>query len=168
MIGAVQSEDAYVIDCQAVVLRILQETNRGNFMSKFAAKAYHPINGAPEDTWEGFSWPCMFLGFIWYIYKGMWGWALIALILAMLTFGVSWLFFPFHANDQYTNSLLKRGYLNKSQWEAMNKSASTVHTSSNQRTSSSTADELAKLVALKSQGILTESEFATQKAKLLT
>ena len=156
-----------MISCQATGIGIFQKTNIGNLMSKFAAKAYHPVNGATENTWEGFSWPCLFLGFIWYIYKGMWGWALIALILAMFTFGISWIFFPFHANDQYTNSLLKRGYLNRTQWEAMNKSTSTANTSSNQGTPSSIADELTKLVSLRGQGILTESEFAAQKAKLI-
>jgi hypothetical protein len=35
-------------------------------------------------------------------------------------------------------------------------------------TSSSTADELSKLAALKAQGVLTEDEFAAQKAALLS
>ena len=64
-------------------------------MSTFAGQAYHPVNGSTEDIWEGFSWPCLFCGFLWYMYKGMWGWGIIALILAFITFGISWLIFPF-------------------------------------------------------------------------
>jgi len=43
----------------------------------------------------------------------MWGWGVIALILAILTYGFSWLIFPFFANAQYAQSLIKRGYINK-------------------------------------------------------
>ena len=136
-------------------------------MSKFAAKAYHPINGSTEDTWEGFSWPCLLLGFIWYLYKGLWGWGLIALILAIATFGFSWLAFPFFANDQYTKSLLKRGYLNEKQWHEKSTGTNKNSATAIQKTPISTADELTKLVALRSQGILTESEFSIQKARLL-
>ncbi len=34
-------------------------------------------------------------------------------------------------------------------------------------TSTGTADELAKLASLKDQGVITDAEFATQKAKIL-
>ena len=67
-------------------------------MSRFAGNAYPSINGATEDLWEGFSWPCLFAGFMWFISKGMWRWGLIALILAIRTFGISLLIFPFFAN----------------------------------------------------------------------
>lgn len=85
-------------------------------MSTIVGKVYHPVNGAGEEIWKGFSWPCLFLGFIWYIYKGMWGWGVISLILAFSTMGISWLIFPFFANEQHAKSLLKRGYLNQKQW----------------------------------------------------
>ena len=85
-------------------------------MSTTAGRLYHPLNGAGEEIWKGFSWPCLFLGCIWYIYKGMWGWGVISLILACSTMGISWLIFPFFANEQHANSLLKRGYLNQKQW----------------------------------------------------
>lgn len=84
-------------------------------MSKLVAKAYHPVNDSIEDIWEGFSWPCLFLDFLWFIYKGMWGWGVIALILAFCTFGISWLIFPFYANGLYAKSLLQQGYLNEEQ-----------------------------------------------------
>jgi len=138
-------------------------------MSTFAWNAYNPINGAVEEISEGFSWPCLFLGFIWYIYKGMWGWGIIALILAIFTSGISWLFFPFFANEQHTKSLLKRGYLNEKQWSEKKETGSiTSNLGSHHQGTSSIADELAKLVTLKEQGVLSDEEFSKQKSKLLS
>jgi Short C-terminal domain len=138
-------------------------------MSKLAAKAYHPVNDSTEEVWEGFSWPCLFCGCLWYMYKGMWGWGIIALILAVCTVGISWLIFPFFANEQYARHLLKQGYLNEDQWNKRargntggNKPCPTIHTTS------SVADELTKLAALKAKGLLSEEEFNKQKLKLLS
>lgn len=138
-------------------------------MSKLVAKAYHPINDSTEDIWEGFSWPCLFCGFIWFMYKSMWGWGVIALILAFASFGISWLIFPFYANALYAKALLDRGYLNEAQRnerKRANQSGSRQEFRS--PTTSSTADELAKLVALKAQGVLSDEEFTKQKLKLLS
>ena len=137
-------------------------------MSSFAGKAYHPVNGAVEEIWEGFSWPCLFLGFIWYIYKRMWGWGIIALILAFITWGISWLIFPFFANGQHAKSLLERGYLNEKQWNERKQSGRNSVASESKLMTSSVADELAKLVALKEQGVLSDDEFIKQKNKLLS
>ena len=41
---------------------------------------------------------------------------MISLVLAFCTMGISWLIFPFFANEQHANSLLKQGYLNQKQW----------------------------------------------------
>lgn len=138
-------------------------------MSTLAAKAYNPTNGAVEEIWEGFSWPCLLLGFIWYIYKGMWGWGVIALILAITTWGLSWLVFPFFANAQHAKSLLQQGYLNEEQWSEKKKTEKqSSNTVSHTQTASSVSDELAKLAALKEQGVLTDEEFSKQKSKLLS
>jgi len=138
-------------------------------MSKLVAKAYHPVNDSTEEIWEGFSWPCLFFGFLWYMYKGMWGWGIIAAILAFVTFGISWLIFPFFANEQQARHLLKQGYLNEDQWKERQQLSRAVNgPSSNAQTSSSVADELAKLAALKAQGVLTDEEFSKQKLKLLS
>ena len=137
-------------------------------MSTFAGQVYHPVNGSTEDIWEGFSWPCLFCGFLWYMYKGMWGWGIFALILVFITFGISWLIFPFFANGQYAKALLERGYLNEHQWHERARAIwgdNTPDLKSN--AVSSVADELAKLAALKAQGVLTEEEFNKQKLKLL-
>jgi len=128
-------------------------------MSTRAGKAYHPMNGAVEEVWEGFSWPCFFLGTIWYIYKGMWGWALIAFLIAIPSCFVSLLVLPFYANAQHIKALQKRGYLTEGQWN--DKQGRVDHRGS------SVADELAKLAALKKQGLLTDEEFSNQKRRLL-
>ena len=138
-------------------------------MSTFAGQVYHPVNGSTEDIWEGFSWPCLFCGFLWYMYKGMWGWGIIALILAFITFGISWLIFPFFANGQYAKALLERGYLNEHQWHERARAIWGDNTPDLKRHAvSSVADELTKLAALKAQGVLTEEEFNQQKLKLLS
>ena len=138
-------------------------------MSTLVAKAYNPINGAEEEIWEGFSWPCLFFGFLWYLYKGMWGWGIIALILAIITWGISWIVFPLFANEQYAKSLLKQGYLNEEQWNHKKNVETQINNSvrGNQATSS-LSDELSKLAALKEQGVLTDDEFQTQKSRLLS
>ena len=78
---------------------------------------YHPINNYGEKLYKGFSFPCLFFGFFWFIYKGMYGWAVGSFLAAFLTFGISNLFFPFFANKMHKNHLLKLGYLNSSQIE---------------------------------------------------
>tara|TARA_Y100001970_G_scaffold132135_1_gene162976 strand:+ start:1614 stop:1886 length:273 start_codon:yes stop_codon:yes gene_type:complete len=80
-------------------------------MSKSSGHLYHPINNYPEPIYTGFSWPNLFFNFIWFLYKGMWAWALICLFLATFTFGFSNLIFPFFANQLHQKYLLKAGYL---------------------------------------------------------
>lgn len=133
-------------------------------MSRRAGKAYHPSNGAPVEIWEGFSWPCLFLGFIWYVFKGLWGWALIALILALSTFGLSWLVFPFFANGQHAKALMERGYLTEVQWQERQQPKTPRSVA---QPAASLADELTKLANLKAAGHLSQAEFDAQKARLL-
>ena len=138
-------------------------------MSKLVGKAYHPVNDSTEDIWEGFSWPCLFCGFLWYMYKGMWGWGIIVAILAFATFGISWLIFPFFANGQYAKSLLERGYLNEDQWNKRKQTSTGMNRPDLKgQATASVADELAKLAALKAQGVLSDEEFNKQKLKLLS
>lgn len=138
-------------------------------MSTYAAKAYHPVNDSAEEIWEGFSWPCLFCNFLWYMYKGMWGWGIISLSLAVSTFGISWLIFPFFSNAQYAKSLLERGYLNEVQRnERRQASLGATRPDVKNRTTYSVADELAKLAALKAKGVLSDEEFDAQKLKVLS
>lgn len=84
-------------------------------MAKRSAKLYHPANGHPVEIWQGYSWPCLAFGGFWYIYKGMALWGVGAFVLATMTFGLSWLLMPFHANEQHVQHLLKQGYLTRKQ-----------------------------------------------------
>jgi hypothetical protein len=80
-------------------------------MSKPSGNLYHPINKHPVAIYEGFSWPCLFLGFFWFLNKNMWAWALISFVAAVLTWGVASIVFPFFANGLHQKSLLNNGYL---------------------------------------------------------
>ncbi len=95
----------------------------------------------------------------------LWGWGLIAFILALCTFGFSWLMFPFFANGHFAASLQKNGYLSKEQ--RGNRSNGSAASTNAVKSSSGVADELAKLADLKEKGILSDAEFAAQKAKVL-
>ena len=50
---------------------------------------------------------------MWYLVKGMFGWAIVNFLVAGFTFGISMLVFPFLANNHRKESLLKKGYLSE-------------------------------------------------------
>ncbi|MDY0073612.1 MAG: SHOCT domain-containing protein [Thauera sp.] len=84
--------------------------------------------------------------------------------------GFGWLVFPFFANEQHAKSLLAKGYLTEKQWhERQNPQTSSNASNINSSASQALpiADELAKLAELRSKGVLTEEEFASQKTRLL-
>lgn len=85
-------------------------------MASPIAIMYHPEDATIEKVWEGFSWPCFALGVFWYLYKGMWSWALIALLSLVVTLGFSWLLFPFFANEHHATHLREKGYLTQAEW----------------------------------------------------
>jgi len=73
-------------------------------------------SGLTADVYKGFSWPAFFFGALWYAAKGMWGMAILSLVVSMFTVGIAWLFvFPFMANRQYREHLATRGYRMASQ-----------------------------------------------------
>ena len=86
----------------------------------------HPI-GQIEAVKQGWSWPALFLGFIWALYKKMWSIGLSILIISVLlyaTVGMSskgeiilnilsfvlGIFFGMQGNSWYESSLKSRGY----------------------------------------------------------
>jgi hypothetical protein len=83
-------------------------------MSRFIGELNHPVNGTTVPIYSGFSWPCFLFGSFWYLYKGMWVWAIISFAAACFTCCISWLIFPFFANNQHKDFLFKQGYLEKS------------------------------------------------------
>lgn len=80
-------------------------------MSKLIGKLYHPVSKDSVDVYEGFSWPCLFLGCLWYLGKEMVLWAIVSFIATLVTFGGSQLVFPFFSNKQHIDYLKKQGYV---------------------------------------------------------
>lgn len=70
-----------------------------------------PKTGTKEQTWAGFSWPCLVFGVFWFLYKRMYGWSVITFLAAVLTSGIAWFVFPFFANGVHRSHLQKSGWL---------------------------------------------------------
>lgn len=66
--------------------------------------------GLVKQIKVGFSWTTFFWGFFPALFRGDWKWALIMGIVAFITFGISWLVFPFIYNKLYIRDLLSKGY----------------------------------------------------------
>jgi len=128
-----------------------------------------PTNGTEEQTWDGFSWPAFFFGIIWLLVKGLYGHFLINLVIVIASGGVAapivWIVYGFIGNDAHKKSLLKKGYLSNEQWATKN---STHTDSATNRSQKDHLTQLKELGELREKGILTEMEFNTQKAKLLS
>lgn len=82
-------------------------------MSSKAEILVDPRTGEREQTWNGFSWPCLFFGVLWFVNKRLWMAALIALFGCLLTSGIVWLLLPFFANSLHRNHLQKKGWLSE-------------------------------------------------------
>lgn len=67
-------------------------------------------NGVTKEVKKGFSWTMLFFGIFVPLVRGDWKWGLISIVLAPITFGISWLVFPFIYNKLYLNDLLNKGY----------------------------------------------------------
>ena len=147
----------------------------------------HPVNGTPEQTWNGFSWPAFLLGVFWLLAKGLYGHFVINLLAIVITFGfaapIVWIAYGIMGNEIHKKSLLKKGYLTDAQWNARNpeqmdglaprilvretNEMAALQASLAPKPPASVADELRKLADLRKDGVLTEEEFAQQKGALL-
>lgn len=67
-------------------------------------------NGVTKTVKVGFSWTMLFFGIFVPLVRGDWKWGLISIVLASITFGISWLVFPFIYNKLYINDLKNKGY----------------------------------------------------------
>ena len=71
----------------------------------------NPINRYTQSVDpRGAFWACMLFGSLYFAYKGAWKHALLSLVAAMVTFGISWLIYPFFAYRCVTESYLERGW----------------------------------------------------------
>ncbi len=121
----------------------------------------------------------LFFGVFWFLYKGMWFWFCISVLLVSFTLGIAWFVLPFFSNDLHKKHLLKSGYLTEIQFRARRAEAESRDERMEELVTSiakgskpsvhagSMADEIGKLNDLKNSGVLTEEEFQAQKKKLL-
>ena len=70
----------------------------------------HPEYEVTKEVPVGFSWTVFFFGFLPPLFRGDWKWAIVMLIAALCTFGLSTLIFMFIYNKIYLKSLLETGY----------------------------------------------------------
>lgn len=71
---------------------------------------YNPKTNERAIGKTGFSWWTLFLGFFVPMYRGHATAAIIMLVAALTTFGISHLVFPFFYNSWYRNWLYRKGF----------------------------------------------------------
>lgn len=67
-------------------------------------------NGITKKVAEGYSWKSLFFGVLYPAYRGDFKGFVIQFVLAMITFGLSWLFVPFFYNKTYLNRCVDNGW----------------------------------------------------------
>jgi hypothetical protein len=70
----------------------------------------NPSNGYIEHVSVPFLWTMLF-GPLYFAVRGVWGHAIISFFLAVLTVGLSWLFYPFAARSIMETSYLRKGWV---------------------------------------------------------
>jgi len=70
----------------------------------------NPSNGYEENVGQPWLW-CLLLGPIYFASKGIWFHAATALLLAIVTGGVSWFIYPFFANWSVRKHYLRNGWV---------------------------------------------------------
>jgi len=70
----------------------------------------NPDNGHRVVVSLPFLW-CLLFGAIYLAYKEIWGHAILAVILAAVTAGISWLIYPFFAGKLIKDHYMKAGYM---------------------------------------------------------
>jgi len=83
----------------------------------FRLHLVNPTNGVRRQTIP-FLWTLIFGGF-YFIAHGIWTHALISIVLAIPTFGVTWLIYPFFAKSIVLNHYLKMGWVEAPEYERM-------------------------------------------------
>lgn len=73
-------------------------------------KFKNTINNYTEESSAPFLW-CLIFGGLYFAYKGIWSHAVIGLVLAIPTVGVSWLLYPFFAKEIVRKHYLSKGWV---------------------------------------------------------
>lgn len=75
------------------------------------AKVSNPQNGYTIETGIGDFFATLFLGPIWFAIRGVWTHFIASILLALVTFGLSWLVYPFFSASIIKNNYLKKGWI---------------------------------------------------------
>lgn len=75
----------------------------------------HPANGYRVECNNAILWSFLF-GCFYLCYKGLWGWAVLAFLLAICTFSLSWFVFPFFVPRLLRAHYMQRGWTHISQF----------------------------------------------------
>ena len=70
----------------------------------------NPANGYIEEVNYAPLW-CLLFGSIYFAVKGVWTHAVVSLLLALGTAGISWLIYPFFATQIMRTNYLRRGWI---------------------------------------------------------
>jgi hypothetical protein len=70
----------------------------------------NPENGYIEEISDAPLWVFL-LGFFYFAVKGVWNHAVASLLAALCTFGLSWLVYPFFANQIMRTHYLRKGWI---------------------------------------------------------
>ena len=149
----------------------------------FATLKLKSKNGAIKEAPVGFSWTTFCVGLFVPLTRGDWKWALVMMIVSIITFGLAGIVFAFIYNRLYIDGLLKDGYVIVSYWgdkreiekaaEIKLKGISSKNLSNKSTSSESDqkytnkSDQLRDLEELYKEGTLTKSQFNKAMKKLL-
>lgn len=89
----------------------------------------HPTSKQEIEAPEGFSFTVLFFGVFVSLLRGDLIGTFIMFFAAVITGGLSWLVFPFFYNRMYINSLVKKGYVEKSSLPKNEKSSTKYYVS---------------------------------------
>jgi len=78
-----------------------------------AVQFKNPFNGYVEEVSNAPLWSLLF-GFFYFAAKGVWTHAAAGAVLAFFTFGLSWIIYPFFANQIMRTHYLRRGWIDAS------------------------------------------------------
>jgi len=70
----------------------------------------NPLHEGAKQAPVGFSWTTLFFGILPALFRGDWKWFIIQTIFALITWGLSSIFFAFVYNKLYLKTLLEQGY----------------------------------------------------------
>lgn len=70
----------------------------------------NPQSGQIKEAPVGFSWTTFFFGLFPALLRGHWVMVLVMFLLSIITFGLSWLVFPFIYNKMYVRYLIGEGF----------------------------------------------------------